>query len=430
MSIHQFVDGGAPPIVPPTSNIFMWGTRGDPGAAADTAALLHPSEWLRNRSDWDNMDPGLDGVGPFTWGNLDSKVAACRNAGVKLLLCLGGTYPNGAAQIANYASFCAALAARYNFPEFGGIEFGNEPSSSISGQRIADVAVAACDAIAAVQANKPANLRFKTFAGAFGEVRAYLPSTHVAEFFDGILGRSQNIDYVSWHPYHRPNPPEITDGVNGRPGIQVQRDMLLAGAAAHGYTGRFAVTEFGWPTMPLPRPSPVVRGTTTEYRQAYGCVREALILLASNRYDVIVQFQLLGSNTPTIEEGGLGMVRCPTDVDDNGNTPGGGTRKPLFYAWRTLGNILDDGVPTMEIIAEPTPPSMTPWHYIYRKSGGRFGHVFWVYPEYQTGSITLTGLGSTVRKTLLDGTQSIVPTTNGSLTLDAVNNPTFVDVVW
>lgn len=419
---------------------------GHPTASgATTVNTMSPGMWVRCNITWQSVEPSLSGNGPYTWGALDTLVGN-RN-GCRYLLIFRGTSADGPgqitdAQIPSWAKACAAISTRYTNQQIGAIEVFNEPdlhgwNATFYGR----LCVAAGNAVAAAQASRPLADRTKLLAGSWsgGIDMAFQGAEQMLTDFYAAINGNTNIDMVSYHPYHRAQPPEktATQGSTPHPkGMQFQVPNIITAAASHGWHGNFAVTEFGVPTNQ-------VAWRDTEANQGRYEVRQAIMMLGhgGGKFKIINQFQMFGS-TETIEAGGLGIIRSSVDVADNGAKPGAGTFKPLYYAWRTLAAIIDGSTISVTPVTTPDPTTNSPFRYRYDKSGGKYGFIFWNVPSGTTSSLTLTGLPTTVRRTcisippaappILGGpwAQGTLATTSGSLTLTATNDPTYIDEVW
>lgn len=428
------VDSGSPAAV---SGSIMWGTR-DPNptvSGSSSINALHAGMVIRTGIMWEGLDPSLSGNGPFNWSKIDNLVNI--RSGCKWLIVIkggpSGTRPNkypGDAYVTPYANFCAALVNKYNAPSIYGVEFYNEPNLALwTGTQVGRIAAACANAIAPINAAKPAASRIKVIVGVWsGNENMRTPTQRIIDFYNTIVPVKSKIDMVSYHPYHRHYPPELTSR-EGPAGMQFQMQQVISSAAAHGYDGNFAATEFGWTTMPTD--GSVINYVPEAYSARY-CVRQMIMMFAhgAGKFQLIVQFQMFGTSTPTIEEGGLGMVRCSTDKDDNGNIPGAGTLKPLYYGYKTMASIIDETSTSATPITTPDPTTNAVFRYRYDKTGGKYGWVFWTVPLGAVTALTLNGLPSTVRKTLQGGAQSMVTTTGGSLTVNATNDVTYIDAVW
>lgn len=425
-------EGGAP-----VAGDLLFGTRdaGPTAARCATMSQLKTNMLLRSGIFWGTVDPGNDGSG-FSFGNLDSKLAG-RN-GMRFLFCMKGggsvaanSYP-GPGNVANYAACAAAIVDRYSAPALWGIEFYNEPDlAGWTGAQVGQVANAAANACAVANARKPAAQRIKLLAGTWSGGPNMASDARVGQFYDTINGNS-NIDMISWHPYHHGRPPEAQSLNGGSGPWQTYAQSMINFAAAHGWHGNFASTEYNTTTDPG---HPI---TVTEKHNAQWLIRQNIMMLAHSggKFRAFFQFEFFGGNEGGWPSG-CGILRSAVDVADNGTTPGAGTPKPLYEAYQTFLHIFDEGYSSCTPVLVSSSTSASPFKYRYDKTGGRYGFVFWTALEGATTNHILTGLPASVRKTSatwsginLSYTQSVVQTSGGSLTLPATNDVTYVDAVW
>lgn len=405
-------EGGAP-----VAGQMRWGTRSVDSTPSKCAAIkaFHPGMLLRTGLSWGGgVDPGGNGTG-FAFGGPDGKIAG-RNTCRFLFVLKGGningnSYPGLGANTTNYAKCVAALVQRYNSSEVWGIEIYNEPDlATWTGTQVGLVANAAANAAAPMNAAKPAAQRVKILCGTFSGQVGMSSSPFLAQFYDTING-NPNIDYVSFHPYHQGRMPEV-NSLGATQAWQTYAQNMISFAAAHGWHGNFCPTEFNTTTDPG---HPI---TTTEEHQAQWLPRQLIMMVAHSGGKISPFFQFSFYTEEAGWPGGCGLIRA------------NGTPKPEYYSYQTITNIIDEATTSITPVTVPSPTTNSPFRYRYDRTGGRYGFAFWVALEGATSNLTLNGLPGSVRKTLRDGAQSIVPTTGGSLTLPASNNLTYLDVVW
>lgn len=417
---------------------MVWGTRDYSPTNTRMAGVktLHNGMWVRNDIFWNWMEPSFSGNGPYTWTKIDN-IMSIRNNCKMMFILKGGPNGNNAypgdANLTAYGNMCAAMLRRYDAPALGAIEFYNEPDlAGWTGTQAGNVAVAAANAMAPINAAKAPSARTFSIAGCWsGGANIQTPSQRIIDFYNTINPIQAKIDFVSYHPYHRQVRPEITSGASSPTphprGMQFQMADVIAAAKAHGYNGNFAATEFGFPTMPL-----TFVNYVSEANQARYTMRQMIMMLAhgAGKFKLLTQFHMWGDNTPNEEEGGDGIVRCATDIDDAGNKPGAGTLKPCYHAYQTLMNIIDETYVSATPITVPDPTTSAAFVYRYDKTGGKYGFAFWTSLPGSTNTVQLTGLPASVRKTLQNGAQSTVSTTSGNISVSATNDVTYVDAVW
>lgn len=440
-------EGGAPPPVSGPGDLY-WGTRDTSHNASTLAQIssgLASGIIVRGGLNWAAIDPNATGT-PTNWADIDRRING-RN-GCRLLLRVSGGNGTGghpsaagypAGYVSKYASAMAAIVQRYSAPALWAIEFYNEPEGWTAAQ-IAEVANAAANAIAPVNAAKPAAARTKVLVGVLNGTHDYTgPDAKVNAMYDGING-NPNIPYVSFHPYHRVVAPEYDATIGGSHQWQTFSQKFAPTGAAHHFTGNWIADEFGAPTH-----MPTLRQSVTEAQQAQWLVRQAIMGWAhsSGRIRYWTQFCWDdGGTSDGAEANRMGMIRAAGSTADDGTNPGAGTKKPLYYAWQTLCNVIDINTINITPLTFSDPVTSAPFSYKYDRGSGRYGYVFWTAIGGGTSSITLNGLPATVRRTCASvppaappvrggpWAQGTLATTNGAITLTSTNYPTFVDGVW
>jgi len=224
----------------------------------------------------------------------------------------------------------------------------------------------------------------------------------IATWFPPLISDSavrNAVDIMSFHCYPRPAAPEIGNFVRNPVGpLDVRLDRTETILSANGWTGEVWITEGGWATN-----APLADTIVSHADQARFLIRQAVILLERvNRY---YMYTLYGGpdGVPVTDEGpGMGML-LDTLVP-----------KISFGAWKYLSN---KPIAGLVRVTETLPL----WHYQHLT-----GHILWT--TSGTVNKVITGLPSFVYKTDLFGTTTTVNTTNGSLTVAATIDPTYIDI--
>ncbi len=405
-----------PPVEPP--HAFRFATRLLGGSAADylLAASLHTGMPVRTRFSWQAAEPTQGAA--YVWTSMDQAVDRAQAAGCPLLgvLAQAPAWATGGVGAGNfypldhqidYYNFCQAVSARYA-GQVTYYEVMNEPNiRNWTAAQYAEIVTGAGAAL------KTGDSTCKVISGVTaGPLNK--PTTAGIPWATAVLndaGCQAATDIWSHHLYVRPFAPEIGD-IKGP--VDTMIEASLAFMDSHGASGKeLWTTEFGWPTTPTTLP-----GWVTEADQARFLVREAIIHVRYPRVKQIYQFQLIGSDTGTDEGGGMGLTRGTGDP--NGAD---GTHKPSFDAWQTMCSILDENlIDTVDISTGTT------WNIKFNRTGGRWGHAVWSVSG--APSVTITGLGSTARRTFIYGNQDIVNTPNGSYTFNTSGDPIYIEGVW
>jgi len=407
MNITLLGAKGADPVT--TTGFFRWGTIFRETDFTDPIRL-HAGHRVRRPWSWKGTQQSKGG--PLNWTNLDNVANRARSAGIPLLGVLsqtpdwananmGNRYPSVAGTLDMYVEFCRQAAARYKDYDIVW-EIYNEPNfMGWTGVQVGQVMALAGNAIHDGNPN----------AIVGGGVIAGTPTSHTAvsmSWIDDIFNNSEAlaaIDSFTFHNYCRPYAPEIGDSKGS---YDAQLSATMTYANSKGWTGKFWMTEYGYPTVDT-----TLASYTTEENQARFLPRAAIIMASYPRIEHIYQFKLQGDTTPGIEEGGMGLIRV------------NGTDKPAFATWKTMCSILDQDL--ISISRDNSFPSGS-WVYRFNKTGGKYGYCLWTV----TGTVTVpfTGLPSTVRLTSLSGSQQILNPTAGSLSIVATGDLQYLEVVY
>lgn len=426
MSVHLLTGGGGS-VPPAASGMLRWGTRYTENSNFALVSAHKPGLLIRHAFNWSGVQQNSGD--PYNWSGIRSWVNAAKTAGLQILAVVGGCPEWATRPVASrpgdgpgpgqhypiehqedYYAFCAA--AVQEFPEIDFWEIFNEPnqdppSKNWTAARVGEILNGAARAM--VAANPNAKVGGISRAGCLSENPAWTNTILAA-----ISGAP--LHFLTWHDYARPRAPELASDGN----VYDQVADSIALCRAGGFTGKFMITEFGYPTTYSAERKP---GYTTEENQARWLVRQQLLHVCFPDLIRSVQFQLKGSSTD-IEEGGMGLIRGANDRGGPGETPAGpaGSFKPGYYACQTLYAICDGSV--VSYTAESRGPL---YRVKFIREDGRYGYVVWTTAGTQPASFT--GLPANVRVTQLLGTSATVATTSGALTITAGIDPQYVEVI-
>lgn len=408
--------GPQPDPDPPGTPYFRFGTRSNNVSPSNftTIASLHPSVYLRTAWGWGGTEPTQNAN--YQWGNLDTKAANAAAKGIRLLGVLsqapawatggagaGNKYPVGFQQ--DFYDFCAAAADRYrNTVEAW--EIMNEPNlNNWTGPQVQEILIGASNAIHdvnpdAIVCGGCPSVPFFTSRNA-GSIQPAAWST----LFNNAQARAA-MDVATYHYYVRPFMPESGNPTGGlHEVLQTQQDWC----DDRSFSKPLWITEAGYPAPPTEG----LNAEVSEEDQARFSVRYSIICTLYPRTARYYQFQIFGSSTPGIEEGGMGLIRP------------NGTFKPAWFAVQTCWGIFDHTLIKAERVAHANP---NVWIVKFWRQGQKQGYAIWI--TSGTASVTLSNLPSQVRKTDLLGTQTLVSTSNNQLVVTATIDPQYVEGWW
>ena len=330
--------------------------------------------------------------GSYNFDNLDRTIDSCEAAGLKVLIPITGPKPDWAgggfsaptgAILVAYVNACRAIAKRYrDRAAVEAYEIWNEPDLSFFGGWTAAQYITVINAVA------PAIKKVDPEVLVAGPALSQLPGDpgSAGTFASGILANAQakaNLDVFTGHAYCRPAAPEV--GTRSGGPFDPRVAASLTKLANSGFNKPFWVTEMGWKTVGTPGPN-----TTAE--QARYIVRGAVIIRA--RGVRVYQFEYKGDS---------GLV---------GN--------PSYAAYATLNRIVGNGLTGLDRVSHPTA-----WVYGFTRSALPTGYILWTVSG--TVNVVLTGLTATVRTTTISGSQTIVSTSGGQLTVVAGIDPIYIE---
>lgn len=280
------------------------------------------ARWIRTPLRWSNVE--AKGKGIYNWRMADRLVQGARSRGLDLVLTIVGTpkwaQPAGSggdasyppANLADYADFAGAAAARYR-DHVRVWELGNEPNHATGWMPKPDPARYAQLMALTYRAIKASDPGAVVLTGGLGGEKSdstRIPGdVFVANLYE--LGAGASFDGVSFHPYTYPYSPPARSWNRM---LNVRQIMVKNGDGAK----KIWATEFGAPTNG-PRPRVVV----SERRQAE-LLREAYDLFSSYRWaGALMWFQHRDNgNDPRVQDDWFGLLRANR------------TEKPAVAAYR------------------------------------------------------------------------------------------------
>lgn len=355
---------------------------------------------------WLEIEPTASGG--FSWSKHDSIADQAVANGVELIGTLSnkpswagpgtGNEPPSTANFSRYYSYAAATAARYA----GKVkcwQIFNEPN--INNWTAAQYGTLLRGASAAIRGVDPNVLiSAPTFAGMPWNANGPTRNAWFAEFMT-TSGNQAAMDVVSFHMYSRPNSPESGSAASGP--FHVAAAESLVRYNDWGWSGPSWITEGGYYTNPAAGPDPVSDADRTRW-----IVRLAVIIRAYfNRFYV---YRMYSGTNPT------------STFDDEGMLNPDGTHRDFYESMRILGSICDRTVSSYSVVSEDPV-----WVYRFNKPNGIFGYILW--RNTGTSSYTLTGLTATVRRTTLMGTETIVATSGGQLSVSTGVDPVYIETL-
>lgn len=275
------------------------------------------------------------------------------NAGLDLLLIAGygnplydgGAKPTSPEGLAAYASYAAALAARYQ-SHSAGIELWNEYDLGTGNTQPGT----ADNYVAMLKQAAPAIRQSAPGLPILGPGVADLSSGYLERTFQ--LGALDYLDGIVLHPYSYPTSAEALDA-------QLTRIDALVRQYNHGQSKPLWITEHGWPTGTDTR-------AVSEADQATNLTKSAAIAAAHGvaRY-FWYDFQDDGTDPASLEHN-FGLIHSADDA------LGAYTPKPGYVAYATATSLLRDATYTGR---DQTIPSV--WDLQYSTSSGSDLRVLW-----------------------------------------------------
>lgn len=363
--------------------------------SADFAAVasLNQDLFARCQFGWFVAEPTK---GAYVWDPTDLVVSNAEALGVKVL----GTLANGPSwacptdslqvpsDIPAYLDYCEAAARRYR----GRVEaymVWNEPQ--LHGWQPDQYGQLLQSAYPRIKAGDPDALVLFNMSDVPGDTRA-------KTFNQSIISNqlyASSFDVMSWHCYPWPAAPELGNYANNNVGPIVGRlDRSFTLLDQFGIDKPIWITEGGWAT----RGYTPAEMNVSEADQARWLVRQAIILRSYPRITRFYVFQLFGTSWVP---GGF----CLLDTD--------GRRKPAWTAWKTMCSFN-----MKNLVRVPDANA-----YIYRFTSG---FVFWTVSG--TAPVTIAAPDSSVRQTDINGVQTTLPVSGGTLQLTATVDPVWIEL--
>lgn len=259
-----------------------WGT---PMASSETVAAPPGVGWVRERFDWNLIEPA---PGQYDWSDVDQLELTTARRGVNVLPLLSRapawaepTWDTVPADPSAYASFVAKVVARYGpggelwaaHPELADqapayFELLNEPYYPMYAAGRIDPARYARLVKAAGQAGKAANPQAKFIAASETVVQPTGSSQWVKwtdAMYEAVPDLNNYFDAVAVHPYSKNRPPDAP--IKGYIHDKFQRIATIHDDfARHGAGGKALwITEIGWSTCADPRQECVSEATQAAY---------------------------------------------------------------------------------------------------------------------------------------------------------------------
>ncbi len=249
--------------------------------------------WIRLEFKWNKLEPTS---GTWDFSNYDFIVSGILSRGMSIIGLLAQydvpswywTPENKPPTPADYATWISQVASRYA-GQISLWECGNEPNESLFWYPSPDATAYTALLQAGYNAIKAIDPSSKVISAGLSQNS---PGTFLESMYSaGVKGY---FDYLGFHPYSQPNPPDFT-----------RLDGLLGHMSNHGDNKTIMVTEVGWPT------STSSSGVTEANQAAYIGQVYQMIMHGNYQYvPIACIYDFLNDGTdPANDEGNFGLLR-------------------------------------------------------------------------------------------------------------------------